>query len=298
MTPANSHRIALLVLLLLGSVSLLRAESIPEKVDRLDNLVAQLRAKLDAAERRSQSAEAAFNQLKSSVDAAVEKQALIDSGIEQMLGGVSDLRNKVEGLRQNTTALVGNALTLRNAGKVTAWLDGKDYGSLYLSNGAGTQTVLIDGKNGAIKFPLQSSKDVAEVFELSSRDHLKPGSVVAISRQDASAGQVGASSEPRDPRVIGVVSGAGSLSPALVLGKRSDGSADLPVAVSGTVYVRVNLENGPIEPGSLLVSSSVRGVAMKADIGGSPGAVLGKALEAYTGGQDAEGLIPMLVAIR
>ena len=84
----------------------------------------------------------------------------------------------------------------------------------------------------------------------------------------------------------------------MLIGSREDGSYDLPVALSGQVYVRVSVENGPISPGDLLVSSSSGGVAMAAtETERSFGAVLGKAMQAYAG-EDPEGLIRMLVMVR
>ena len=82
-----------------------------------------------------------------------------------------------------------------------------------------------------------------------------------------------------------------------LIGTREDGSSDLPVALSGQVYVRVSGENGAIQPGDLLVSSSSAGVAMRAsDLQLAFGAVIGKALQRYDG--EAEGLVRMLVMVR
>ncbi|MBI4039324.1 hypothetical protein HY388_00670 [Candidatus Daviesbacteria bacterium] len=57
------------------------------------------------------------------------------------------------------------------------------------------------------------------------------------------------------------------------------------VALAGRVPVKVSLENGPIEKGDYLTSSSTPGVAMKAT---KPGQVVGKALEPF--GQKSEAL--------
>ena len=81
------------------------------------------------------------------------------------------------------------------------------------------------------------------------------------------------------------------------IGSREDGSTDLPVAVAGQVYVRVNTESGPIAVGDLLVSSSVPGVAMRGvDSSRLTGTVVGKALQPYAG--ENESLIRMLVLNR
>ncbi len=54
----------------------------------------------------------------------------------------------------------------------------------------------------------------------------------------------------------------------------------LPIALSGRVPVKVNLENGPIAVGDYLTSSSTPGVAMKAT---KTGTTIGMALENYDG---------------
>ncbi|MBU1031725.1 hypothetical protein KKE03_02240, partial [Patescibacteria group bacterium] len=52
-----------------------------------------------------------------------------------------------------------------------------------------------------------------------------------------------------------------------------------PVALAGRIPVKVSTENGPIEKGDFLTSSSTPGVAMKAT---QPGQMIGKALESYS----------------
>jgi len=84
----------------------------------------------------------------------------------------------------------------------------------------------------------------------------------------------------------------------MLIGSREDGSNDLPIALSGQVYVRVSAENGPISPSDLLVASSRPGVAMAAtDYERSIGAVVGKAMQGFAS-DDPEGLIRMLVMAR
>ncbi|HEX4965768.1 MAG TPA: collagen-like protein [Thermoanaerobaculia bacterium] len=138
--------------------------------------------------------------------------------------------------------------------------------------------------------------DYAEVFELAARQGVGPGTVMAVAGPE---GRIAPSAGSYDPRVVGVVSGAGGLRPGSVIGSREDGSNDLPVAVSGQVAVRICLEGGPIEPGDLLVASSRPGVAMRAaDPNRATGAVVGKALEAFGSGQGKEGLVRMMVMLR
>ena len=136
--------------------------------------------------------------------------------------------------------------------------------------------------------------DFAEIIELATRDGVGPGSVVAY---DADAGGIVPASAANARSVVGVISGAGGFRPGMVIGSRSDETSDLPVSLSGVVYVRVSTEAGEIVPGDLLVPSSVAGVGMRSvDPNAAAGMVFGKALEPWSG--SGEGLVLMLVMHR
>jgi hypothetical protein len=102
-----------------------------------------------------------------------------------------------------------------------------------------------------------------------------PGDVLVVSKgQDQTAGL---SSISYSTAVIGVYSASpGFLGGQTVTG-RAESDGNLPVAVMGIVMVKVNSENGPIQPGDLLVTSSTRGYAMRGN-NPPPGTILGKAL--------------------
>jgi len=71
---------------------------------------------------------------------------------------------------------------------------------------------------------------------------------------------------------------------------------EIPLAIVGIVPCKVSTENGAIQPGDLLVSSSTAGHAMKGtDRSKMLGAVVGKALEPLT---DGKGVIQVLVALQ
>ncbi|MCU1298408.1 MAG: hypothetical protein JWO91_2686 [Acidobacteriaceae bacterium] len=71
---------------------------------------------------------------------------------------------------------------------------------------------------------------------------------------------------------------------------------DVPLAVVGVVPCKVTTENGAIEAGDLLVSSSKEGYAMKGtDPSKMVGAVVGKALESFGQG---DGMIQVLVTLQ
>jgi hypothetical protein len=176
----------------------------------------------------------------------------------------------------------------RDGGSIFQVFNSKEEGvaSLYaLPNGGGR--ILVNGKD---------VHDYAEALEVTTRQGLEPGTVVAVA---GPAGRIAPSSGPYDRRVVGVISGAGGLRSGSILGTREDGSNDLPVAVSGQVFVRVCPEGGAIEPGDLLVASSRPGVAMRAaDTSRSLGAVIGKALETFGTSEKEEGLVRMMVMLR
>lgn len=142
---------------------------------------------------------------------------------------------------------------------------------------------------------LLEGADCAEEFDVADAGSPGPGSVLVI---DGMSGGLRESAGAYDPRVAGVVSGAGAYRPGLVLdrqGKRAE-SLRLPVALVGKVYCKVDADHGPIQVGDLLTTSATPGHAMRAaDRSRAFGAVIGKALAPLTGGR---GLIPVLVAMQ
>jgi hypothetical protein len=73
-------------------------------------------------------------------------------------------------------------------------------------------------------------------------------------------------------------------------------SNEIPLAIVGIVPCKVSAENGPIQPGDLLVTSSTPGLAMKgSDRSRMLGAVVGKALEPFSEGK---GVIQVLVTLQ
>ena len=112
------------------------------------------------------------------------------------------------------------------------------------------------------------SYDFAEMFP--SSQVLEPGDVVVFANINES---VRLSSETYDAKAAGIV----STRPGFLAGDNDDGS--YPIALAGRVPTKVNLENGNIEIGDPLTTSSTPGYAMKAT---NPGPVIGYALEPLT----------------
>jgi hypothetical protein len=134
--------------------------------------------------------------------------------------------------------------------------------------------------------------DCAEDFDIVGLEKVEPGTVMVI---DAD-GALRQSDRAYDKRVAGVISGAGSYKPALILDKQESSKNRMPIALMGKVYCKVDAQYGAIEVGDLLTTSPTLGYAMKADNSmKAPGSVIGKALQPLEEGQ---GLIPILIALQ
>ena len=135
-----------------------------------------------------------------------------------------------------------------------------------------------------------SGADCAERFRVVGA--AEPGTVVVLDE----TGGVKESVLPYDTKVAGVVSGAGASRPGIILGGATASDASVPLALSGTVYCKVDARVADVNVGDLLTTSETPGHAMRAtDPLRAFGAVLGKALGALHGGQ---GMIPVLVSLR
>ncbi|MCO6492887.1 MAG: hypothetical protein J5I98_30995 [Phaeodactylibacter sp.] len=133
--------------------------------------------------------------------------------------------------------------------------------------------------------------DGAEYFNVKKSDNLEPGSLAVI--DDESAGKLKVSSRPYDPKVAGVISGAGGVRPGITLEQKEVLEGDELVSLWGRVYVKATAKNGKIRPGDLLTSSHIPGHVMKArKKRKSRGAVIGKALSSL---EDGEGLVLLLI---
>jgi len=149
-------------------------------------------------------------------------------------------------------------------------------------------TIRLDGNAGDITL---RGADCAEYFAVSEQQSISPGMVLIAESDEL----LSPSQTAYDKRVVGVVSGAGSYKPGILLGKDLMDKG-LPIALSGKVYCNVDASNGAISVGDLLTTSSIPGHAMKADDPHkSFGAIIGKALKPMTEGK---GLIPILVALQ
>jgi hypothetical protein len=152
-------------------------------------------------------------------------------------------------------------------------------------------TIRISGDSGDI---VLQNADFAEDFDIAGAEGLEaePGTVMTL-RDD---GALEPCSSAYDPRVIGVISGAGGYKPGIVMDKRADRAGRKPVALVGKVYCLVDADRGAVRTGDLLTTSPTPGHAMRAaDRERAFGAVLGKALAPLEGGR---GLVPVLVNLQ
>lgn len=144
-------------------------------------------------------------------------------------------------------------------------------------------TVLI--KNSTLRYStLSGAADLAEVY-FTNDPSVKPGDVMMFDSSLESG--VKKSQKAYDSQVLGIV----STNPALTIGDSGKSGLPVPVALSGRVPVKVSTENGSIQPGDYLTSSSIPGVAMRAT---KAGPVVGQAMTSYEG----QGIGAVLVFVK
>ncbi len=162
-----------------------------------------------------------------------------------------------------------------------------------LANGIPPMKVV--NSSGNVEFTgdvVLTGADCAEDFDIACLEQVEPGTVMVID----SEGGLRPSDQAYDKRVAGVISGAGSYKPGLILDKQESSNNRMPIALMGKVYCKVDAQYGAIKVGDLLTTSPTAGHAMKVnDPLKAFGAVIGKALRPLESGQ---GLIPILIALQ
>jgi hypothetical protein len=170
---------------------------------------------------------------------------------------------------------------------------GSDSAAFYAKHDGGSTAGFFEGNvvvTGDIV--LTNAADCAEEFDIAESALDEPGTVMVLGE----AGRLEACSRAYDKRVVGIISGAESLRPGIVLDKRTDVEGRRPIALMGKVFCKVDADHGAVAVGDLLTTSPTEGHAMRAQcVPEAFGAVLGKALQALdTGG----GMIAVLVALQ
>ena len=203
--------------------------------------------------------------------------------------------NGIAGYFLNTSSAPTAEFDQLGSGKV---LDLQNNGT---GDGSGSGDFIIGyGKNAEFRFRVggkgdfwtsdgyyTASQDFAEL--LPAVNGLEPGDVL-VSGLD---GMLARSTQAYQTSVVGVY----STKPGFVGGQPAEGARveTVPLAILGVVPVKVSAENGPIQPGDLLVSASLSGYAMQAGSNPAQGTVIGKALAALDAGQ---GVILVLVNLQ
>lgn len=211
-------------------------------------------------------------------------------------------------------ALDATGIGLRDdAGNLGLWVE--DGGEVGIGMTAPTATLHVNGNIKAVLSNVPGSAmeynpgtneigfDIAELF--SASEEVERGDLLVIDEtEDLSLRK---SRSIYEKGIVGVASG----SPAILFegsqleiaptpGEFKKGRRP-PVALAGRIKCKVSIENGPIDRGDLLTSSSTPGHAMKAtDRDRSFGAIVGKALESFDGGPNGEetGKITILVTLQ
>lgn len=150
-------------------------------------------------------------------------------------------------------------------------------------------TIHLDGDAGDI---ILQNADCAEDFEVEEDEDLEPGTVMVIGENS----QLCKSHKAYDRRVAGVIAGAGSYRPGIILGRKESARNTLPIALIGRVFCKVDASYGAVDIGDLLTTSPSPGFAMNANEPQKAfGAVIGKALGSLKSGTD---LVPTLIALQ
>jgi len=167
-------------------------------------------------------------------------------------------------------------------GQLFLGVDGHD-GNLVVQDRNGQTTVFINGDAGDIT--LQNA-DFAEDFGVAAEADSVPGMVMRL----GSDGRLEPCDVHADPRLVGVVSGAGGTRPGLVLDRQVGASGRAPIALMGKVGVLIDPDCPDLAAGDFLTSAALPGYATRADEDTPADAILGRMLRPHS-----PGMVVMLV---
>ena len=202
---------------------------------------------------------------------------------------------------RNSASTFQTLFTVRNSGNVGIGTTAPGAklevnGNLKLTSGSGASITFQDGTVQSTAYTgVTCGGDYAETVDVAgSRTAYEPGDIMVLAKENRA--DVVKSSEPYSTMVAGIY----STKPG-VIGRRQTtdpkaSTTEIPMAMVGIVPAKVSAENGPIQRGDLLVSSSTPGYAMKGtDRGRMFGAVVGKAMGNLDSGI---GLVEVLVTLQ
>ncbi|UCD38445.1 MAG: hypothetical protein JSW54_02925 [Fidelibacterota bacterium] len=153
----------------------------------------------------------------------------------------------------------------------------------------------VDGTTRTEVIEITGGSDLAEPFEIRGQEYIKPGMAVSIDPDHP--GQLRVARNAYDPKVAGIISGAGGIQPGIMLAQSEfKGESNYPVALTGRVYAWADASKCPIQPGDLLTTSETPGHVMKVtDNNLAQGAIIGKAMDSL---EEGRGLVLVLVALQ
>ncbi|MEQ9207234.1 MAG: hypothetical protein RLN78_07700 [Phycisphaerales bacterium] len=182
-----------------------------------------------------------------------------------------------------------NDKTLGDPANTAAFVVSRSSGNVGI--GTTTPATALD-VNGAVT--IRGGADIVEGFDSVCGTAFEPGTVLVIDPENP--GKLMCSEDAYDYKVAGVVSGANGVKPGIKLGQDGVMDGEIPVAMTGRVYVKCSSENGVIRAGDRLTTASLRGHAMKAtDTNLSDGAVIGKAMSDL---DESTGMVLVLVNLQ
>ncbi|MBZ5570828.1 MAG: hypothetical protein LAO09_02985 [Acidobacteriia bacterium] len=227
------------------------------------------------------------------------------NGVVGLFNGTGGTGNGVSGTTLAPQGAGVAGLSTKSIG-VSGTTNGSSGTAGYFDNTAGGN-ILIGAVNGTHKFRVDGTgkgffdggtqtggADFAESVAIApGKNQQEPGDLLAV---DVMARrQLTLATEPYSTRVAGIYSTKPGVL-ATTHPAEEIAANEVPLAIVGIVPCKVSTENGSIEPGDLLVSSSTPGHAMKGtDRSRMLGAVVGKALEPLAEGK---GVIQVLVTLQ
>ena len=134
----------------------------------------------------------------------------------------------------------------------------------------------------------EAPSNITEMHTVEQDEFVSEGDILVISEK---GGTLAKSHIPYNKSVIGVVSG----NPSVIINDSGESDSAYPVALYGTVIVKIDARNSPVLPGDFIVTSATPGCGMKGTVDSfdKTGTVIGKAL---TGIREGVGTIKMIIA--
>ena len=163
-------------------------------------------------------------------------------------------------------------------------------GDIIVRDNAGNESIHLNGGTGDI---ILRNADAAEDFTLAGGVDAPPGSVMILTDEAT----ITPCTSAYDPRVVGVIAGAGNYRPGIIMDRRDKPDEPRkPISIMGKVSCRVDARLGAIRVGDMLTTSPTPGLAMKAtDPMKAFGCVIGKSLSSL---DEGTGMVDMLITMR